>query len=535
MRMMGLPVGFGKKPSSNSVTTKKTVVEQQRVKEPSQRVEEEEEKAEEEDQQDHEYEVLPISSFADMSDHSKTVTSLSIDPSASRFVTGSRDNTVKLWDFNSMTQSLRPFKTIVPAEGSPVRDVQFNLSGSAFLVAPSTAQPRLYDRDGSLKTEFAKGDPYLRDLRHTSGHISALTAVRWHPFDPTLFITAALDGTIRLWDVEKRQSQKNVICVKSKPGVARNSVTAACFSLDGKLIAASASDGALYLWSSNGPFISPSICVPKAHCASSLVFSRDNRHFVTRGLTDGTVKLWDLRNNKSAVATASGLDSYFEETSCIFSPNERHLVTGCSADMGQSEGCLAILDSTTLGIVNKVPIPGSIVRVFWPDKLNQIFCGTSTGSVRVLYDETESVAGIKIPMGKQRRKLAVDDYEAVLGMTTVDPEEFENSKSYRLERKKALDNASKRKPHSTGPIHGPGKGGHIGTNLTNIMMKNIIRDTKRDEDPREALLKLAEETEADPYWIAPAYKDTQPKPVLSEAVYEDELEKIIEERKKRRK
>ena len=31
-----------------------------------------------------------------------------------------------------------------------------------------------------------------------------------------------------------------------------------------------------------------------------------------------------------------------------------------------------------------------------------------------------------------------------------------------------------------------------------------------DEDPREAILKHAAAAESDPYWVAPAYKDTQP-------------------------
>jgi hypothetical protein len=33
-------------------------------------------------------------------------------------------------------------------------------------------------------------------------------------------------------------------------------------------------------------------------------------------------------------------------------------------------------------------------------------------------------------------------------------------------------------------------------------------------DPREALLRYANESEKDPMWVAPAYKSTQPKPVF---------------------
>lgn len=47
-----------------------------------------------------------------------------------------------------------------------------------------------------------------------------------------------------------------------------------------------------------------------------------------------------------------------------------------------------------------------------------------------------------------------------------------------------------------------------------------------DQDPREAILKYAKEAEEDPYWIAPAYKKTQPKAIYSDTVSatEDEPE-----------
>jgi hypothetical protein len=40
-------------------------------------------------------------------------------------------------------------------------------------------------------------------------------------------------------------------------------------------------------------------------------------------------------------------------------------------------------------------------------------------------------------------------------------------------------------------LHGAGKGGAIGTNFTQHIMKQIIKNKVREEDPREALLKYA--------------------------------------------
>jgi len=54
-------------------------------------------------------------------------------------------------------------------------------------------------------------------------------------------------------------------------------------------------------------------------------------------------------------------------------------------------------------------------------------------------------------------------------------------------------------------------------------MKNYIkRDTAREEDPREAILKYAKEAEEDPYYMA-VYNKTQPKPIFDTSYLEEEV------------
>ncbi|TPX63450.1 hypothetical protein CcCBS67573_g08681 [Chytriomyces confervae] len=59
-----------------------------------------------------------------------------------------------------------------------------------------------------------------------------------------------------------------------------------------------------------------------------------------------------------------------------------------------------------------------------------------------------------------------------------------------------------------------------------------MKDTMRDEDPREAILKHADAASSDPFWIAPAYQKTQPKTVMADNVYEDENEEDRASKKK---
>lgn len=62
-----------------------------------------------------------------------------------------------------------------------------------------------------------------------------------------------------------------------------------------------------------------------------------------------------------------------------------------------------------------------------------------------------------------------------------------------------------------------GKGGRLTNSSTyaQYIMKKTIKNTMRDEDPREALLARAKEAEENPLFINRAYRDTQPKTIFS--------------------
>ena len=45
-------------------------------------------------------------------------------------------------------------------------------------------------------------------------------------------------------------------------------------------------------------------------------------------------------------------------------------------------------------------------------------------------------------------------------------------------------------------------------------------------DPRERILRHAKESEENPYWIDPCYKNTQPKPIFREADEDEPPEKL---------
>jgi WD40 repeat protein len=231
--------------------------------------------SEKDDDDDDEY---PISHALTLPTQNRPVISISLDSAGSRLITATLD-TIKLHDFASMTPTtLRAFKSI---ESTAIHHVEFGIS-SSFLEIATTA--RILSRDGEPLTEFVKGDMYIRDMHNTKGHISEITTGTWHPIDKQICVTAGTDSTIRIWDVNNKRCQRDVIVQKSKAAGGRTRMTAVAW---GSLLVGAAFDGALAFWGTDGPYTRPSAEVKEAHAKDTwtggLDISGDGRLIVSRG------------------------------------------------------------------------------------------------------------------------------------------------------------------------------------------------------------------------------------------------------------
>ncbi|KAH6917622.1 hypothetical protein BKA70DRAFT_1215831 [Coprinopsis sp. MPI-PUGE-AT-0042] len=469
-----------------------------------------------EDDDDDDSPLFPTTHEILLKDHTKVVSAVALDPSGARIVTGSHD----------YDSECKPFKSWEPA------------GSYHFLVIPGTLQPRIYDRDGEEKAVFIKGDPYLRDMRHTAGHVAEVMSCAWHPKDPKTFITASADSTIRIWDAEDKRKQKTVIVVKSKDRGGRTKVSACGYSNDGNYIGGACVDGALHMWETNSNFARPRMTIEKAHVkgteTGSLVFSVDGRTVLTRGGPgDETVKLWDLRSFRKPLAVQEGLPALYPRTNAVFSPDDKYILTGSgSRGQGQSPELL-FMQKDDLEVVKRLSVASTPVRVAWHSKINQIITGLSSGQVVVLYSPETSLNGAKLVMSKgPRKKLHAEDLSDALSAPTIltphalpmfrDMDPGRGTK--RKREKDRMDPRKSRRPEL--PVTGPGKGGRVGASATQHLVQHLVRDTTRDVDPREALLKYAEAGEKDPQWTA-AWKVNQPKPVFAEEREEKEEDDLI--------
>ena len=579
-----LPTSFGKKAKEADVKaqinrTKRTVEKlpavdatlaieakledgpEVRVQEPASKDYGSDDDEDSDDQSDDDEDEFPVSHELVLKTHERAVTTVTLDPSGSRLVTGSNDCTLKLHDFASMTPTtLRAFKSVDPhasktsanSETHPIHHVEFNPhAGGQLLCISAHPQAKIMNRDGEVMVEFVKGDMYLRDMHNTKGHVSEITSGTWNPTDRNICVTAGTDSTLRIWDVNFKRSQKEVIVHKSRAtgSAGRTRMTAVAWGSPSQggnnVLIGAALDGSLVMWSGDGPFNRPIVEIRDAHKPNTwtggIDISPDGRMIVTRG-GDDLIKLWDSRKFKDPVLTVShpSTTDHYPATNIQYSSNGSNIITGSAS------GHLHILNSGNMKPELVTPVtPGSpLITVLWHEKLNQIITGSANSEVHVLYNPNTSFRGAVDVMSRAPKKRHVDD----------DP-------SFTTDQSIGLSGDSIANPNGilTGnPISTSYAARHPTVGLTasgksrdprrpyvpmqtpfaksqpdeEHIKEHIPLSSMRDEDPREALLKYAELAEKDPLFTN-AWKATQPKTQYAE-LSDDEEDEGPDKKKVRR-
>nr|CAG4636029.1 EOG090X0364 [Eubosmina coregoni]SVE69698.1 EOG090X0364 [Eubosmina coregoni] len=474
---------------------------------------------------------IPASLEVNLNHGTKPVSALSVDHAGARLVTGSVDYDVKLWDFAGMNSTLQSFRTIRPCECHPILDLHYSITGDAILIISGTAQAKVVDRDGYEKAECVKGDQYITDMARTKGHVAGLEAGCWHPRDKQEFLTCSQDGTCRIWNFADVKQHKGIMKCRSQNGL-RAAPTSCTYNRDGTLIASACNDGSVQMWDHRKMFVNTSVLIRNAHQpgtdTSSIVFSYDGRNVATRG-GDSTLKLWDIRQPKSAVHSADNLYSRFTMTDCIFSPNDRLVVTGTSFQKGESGGKIAFFDRATFQRVYDIDVPKThVVRTLWHPKLNQVVVGGGDGSVHIYFDADKSFNGAKLCIAKPKKRIR--PHEGMSTVRVITPHALpmfreDKPRSTRRAMEKARkDPVLSKQPDL--PIGSKGSGGRVaasGSTLSSFIVRNLgIASRIEDEgNPREAILRHAKEAAENPYWVSPAYNKTQPKPIFQALESED--------------
>lgn len=492
------------------------------------------------DDSDDDEDEYPTSHEMVIKTHDRAVTTVSLDPAGGRLASGSIDCTIKLHDFSAMTPTtIRAFRSVDPyqskpssagSEAHPLHHVEFNpLAGGVVLCISAHPQAKIMSRDGDIVTEFVKGDMYLRDMHNTKGHVSEITTGTWHPTDKNICVTAGTDSTLRIWDINNKRSQKEVLVYKSKTAgnAGRTRMTAVAWGTPvqggNNVLISAALDGSLVMWSGNGPFTRPAAEIRDAHKPNTWTggvdISSDGRMVVTRG-GDNTIKLWDTRKFKEPLVSVEhpSTSDHYPMTNIKYSPNSTSIITGSAT------GHLHILNPGNLRPEYTTPItPGSqLITVDWHPKINQIVTGSANGETHVLYNPTMSVRGAIDVMSRAPKRRHIDDnpeftMDQTLGLSgdsIVTPGAMPGSRKAGVTATgRSKDPRRPQVQQITPFMRSQPDEKHISENIPLSKMLH--------EDPREALLKYAKLAEEDPQFTK-AYGSTQPVTQYADVSDEEE-------------
>ena len=233
-----------------------------------------------------------------LSGHSGEVASASFSPDGSRIVTGSFDQTARLWDANSGKLLLT-----LSGHSDAVRSASFSPDGSRIVTGGGDETARLWDAN--------TGKPLLT----LSGHSGEVVSASFSP-DGGRIVTGSWDKTARLWDANTGK----LLLTLSGHSIG---VWSASFSPDGRRIVTGSADQTARLWDANTGKLLLTLA-GRSGDVYSASFSPDGGRIVT-GSRDQTVRLWDAYTGK-LLASLSGHSGAVRSAS--FSPDGGRIVTG---------------------------------------------------------------------------------------------------------------------------------------------------------------------------------------------------------------
>lgn len=506
----------------------------------------------------------------------KTVSCLAVDPGGARVIVGSLDNRLRLYDFGGMDKEHRPFREIEPDDGHAVVAVSFSPSGDRFLCCTGSAQPQILTRDGKMLLKFNRGDPYVTDMTRTTGHVTSVTGGEWQPGEKMRCATSSVDGSVRLWDLCGRTGLRDYLfceaTIRCKDKAARKTAaTTMAFSPDGKLVAAGCADGSVQYWQIRGrahSYIRPDGCTRQAHAASTdasgsvlscVKFSPDGRLLASRA-DDGCLKLWDIRmfSKQIPLASFTDLPAHHATANLDWSPDGAVVCAGDDdgrirffAAAGQGHELFKVaggyspllsLHVTGVSDSDRKRRPTSVPVVLWQPRIRHIFCGTSDGLTRALYDPDLSVKGALLSAKRDHTRRNVDavltaDPRLVGDGAIVNPNAlpmFRNDDALRSRGRYAKTrNDPKASKMPDKPLEQGQQGRNTGARSTfcQFYVERHLPQSIREQDPREELLKYANHP---PIFKTDTtfYTDGKGNRILGDKTLEQEEDHYIDEQKK---
>jgi WD40 repeat protein len=304
-----------------------------------------------------------------MEGHTNSVMSVAWSPDGTHALSGSLDDTLRLWQIET-GHCIQAMK----GHTNAVLSVTWSSDGTHALTGSSDKTVRLWQVESG------------QCIRVMEGHSGSILSVAWSP-DGTHVLTGAEDKTVRCWQVESG------LCIRVVEHT--DSVLSVAWSPDGTHVLTGAEDKTVRCWQ-----VESGLCirVMEGHTnrVVSLAWSPDGIHALS-GSEDNKVRCWQVESGQ-CIRVMEGHSDYV--LSVAWSPDGTHALSGSSDNMVrywqvESGKCIRVLEGHL----------GSIFSVAWSPNGTYVLTGAEDTMVRCW--QVESGQCIRVLEGHSGRIMSV--------------------------------------------------------------------------------------------------------------------------------
>ena len=229
--------------------------------------------------------------------HFDAVTSVSFSPDGQRLVSGSRDNTIKLWSDFDMDE-LGATK-VLRGHSSPIETISSSPDGTRIASGSKKGKIKIWDANSG------------KQLESLEGHTGSINSVCFN-WDGSKLTSSAADKSIKIWNVE---TGKVLNTFRGLEAAVSNVV----FSPDGKyVVSAGGYDQTLRIWEIKSGI---ALKVLRGHrgYVSDVAMSSNGKSVLSASY-DKTVQIWDFETGETINRLTPDVTGV---KSAIFSPDEK--------------------------------------------------------------------------------------------------------------------------------------------------------------------------------------------------------------------